>query len=123
VLLTIGGVISLLLGSIMLIDPDSALEYARISWTVIIPVTFFITAFFVFAISLGIRAQLRKPATGNEGHNGRTVRLLKYLIPTGEVRVWGERWFAESVSGKLKKGERVKVVGVDNMKLKVEKAE
>ncbi len=63
-ILTIGGIVSLLLGSIMLVDPDSALEYARISWTVIIPVTFFITAFFLFAISLGIRAQLRKPATG-----------------------------------------------------------
>lgn len=122
-ILTIGGIISLLLGSIMLIDPDSALEYARISWTVIIPVTFFITAFFVFAISLGIRAQLRKPATGNEGIIGTYGEALEVLEPTGEVRVWGERWFAESVSGKLKKGERVKVVGVDNMKLMVEKAD
>jgi membrane-bound serine protease (ClpP class) len=122
-ILTIGGIVSLLLGSIMLIDPDSALEYARISWTVIIPVTFFITAFFVFAISLGIRAQLRKPATGNEGLIGSFGESLELLDPTGEVRVWGERWTADSVRGKIKKGERVKVVGVDNMKLKVEKAD
>lgn len=121
--LTIGGIISLLLGSIMLVDPDSALEYARISWTVIIPVTFFITAFFLFAISLGIRAQLRKPATGNEGIIGSYGEALEVLDPTGEIRVWGERWIAESFSGIIKKGERVKVVGVDNMKLKVEKTE
>ncbi len=122
-ILTIGGIVSLLLGSIMLVDPDSALEYARISWTVIIPVTFFITAFFLFAISLGIRAQLRKPATGNEGIIGSYGEALEVLDPTGEIRVWGERWIAESFSGIIKKGERVKVVGVDNMKLKVEKTE
>jgi len=122
-ILTIGGIVSLLLGSIMLVDPDSALEYARISWTVIIPVTFFITAFFIFAISLGIRAQLRKPATGNEGIIGSYGEALEALDPTGEVRVWGERWSAESFSGIIKKGERVKVVGVDNMKLKVQKTE
>ncbi len=122
-ILTIGGIVSLLLGSVMLIDPDSALEYARISWTVIVPVTFFITAFFVFAISLGIRAQLRKPATGNEGIIGSYGEALEILDPAGEVRVWGERWIANSLSGKIKKGERVKVVGVDNMKLKVEKAD
>lgn len=122
-ILSIGGVVSLLLGSIMLIDPDSALEYARISWTVIIPVTLLITAFFLFAVSLGLRAQLRKPATGNEGFIGRFGEALEQLEPAGEVRVWGERWNAESVSGKIKKGERVKVVGVDNMKLKVDKAD
>jgi len=122
-ILSIGGIVSLLLGSIMLVDPDSALEYARISWTVIIPVTFFIAAFFLFAISLGIRAQLRKPATGSEGLIGTFGEALELLDPTGEVRAFGERWTAESVSGKIKKGERVKVVGVDNMKLKVEKTD
>jgi len=122
-ILTIGGIVSLLLGSVMLIDPDSALEYARISWTVIIPVTFFITAFFLFAISLGIRAQLRKPTTGAEGIIGTFGEALEVLDPNGEVRAFGERWSAESVSGKIKKGERVKVVGVDNMKLKVEKTD
>jgi membrane-bound serine protease (ClpP class) len=122
-LLTIGGVVSLLLGSVMLIDPDSALEYARISWTVIIPVTFFITAFFLVAISLGIRAQLRKPTTGSEGIIGSIGEALETLDPTGEVRVLGELWNAQSVKQKIHKGEHIRVIGVEDMILTVEKAE
>jgi membrane-bound serine protease (ClpP class) len=122
-ILSIGGIVSLLLGSIMLVDPDSALEYARVSWTVIVPVTVFIAALFIFAISLGLRAQLRKPTTGAEGLIGEYGEALETLDPTGEIRVAGERWTAIAAGEKIKKGERVKIAGVDNMKLRVEKAE
>ncbi len=120
-ILSIGGVISLLLGSIMLIESDSALEFVRISWSVIIPVTALISAFFIFAVGMGLRAQTRKPTTGMEGIIGSRGESLELLNPVGEVRVSGELWTAESISGKIRKGEQIEVVAVDNMKLKVKK--
>src|SRR6266540_1057773 len=63
--LTIGGVIAIVLGSLMLINtPELPLP---VSWKVIVPVVAATTGIFVFAISAGIRAQMRRPATGSEG--------------------------------------------------------
>jgi membrane-bound serine protease (ClpP class) len=122
-ILTLGGITSLVLGSIMLISSDSALEFARISWSVIIPVTAFITAFFLFAIGMGLKAQMRKPTTGTEGLIGTVGEALEPLNPTGEVRVSGELWTAESVEGKIKKGEKIEVVAIEDLKLKVKKVQ
>jgi membrane-bound serine protease (ClpP class) len=120
-ILTLGGITSLVLGSIMLIGSDSALEFARISWSVIIPVTAFITAFFLFAIGMGLKAQMRKPTTGAEGIIGAIGEALEPMNPAGEVRVMGELWAAESIEGKIKTGEKIEVVAIEDMKLKVKR--
>ena len=63
--LTIGGIISILLGSMMLVNtPELPL---RISWTVIIPVVALTAGIFVFAVSAGVRAQMERPTTGSAG--------------------------------------------------------
>ncbi|MDW7996574.1 MAG: nodulation protein NfeD, partial [Bacteroidota bacterium] len=64
-LLTLAGIISLLLGSIMLID--SPLEFMRISWSVILPTVLGSVVFFVWILGKGIQAQLRRPYSGGEG--------------------------------------------------------
>lgn len=118
-LLTIGGIISLLLGSIMLVDSDSALEVVRISWAVIVPTVVFTTLFFLFAIGMGIKAQRRKPSTGAEGLIDEVGETITELKPDGEIRVHGEIWHAVSTEGRIPKGSRVQVLGVDNLRLKV----
>lgn len=120
-MLTVGGVISLLLGSMMLIRSESGLEFIEISWSIIIATTAVTLVFFLFVLGLGLKAQRRKPTTGIEGIIGEIGEALTVLNPTGQVRVHGEIWNAESVSGKISKGERVRVTGVENLKLKVEK--
>jgi membrane-bound serine protease (ClpP class) len=120
-LLTIGGVVSLILGSIMLIDVESTLEVARISWKVILMVVLFTTAFFLFAIGFGIKAQNRKPTTGIEGIVGEIGETLGDLDPGGQIRVHGELWNAESLEGFIGRGTKVKVDGVSNLKLWVRK--
>jgi membrane-bound serine protease (ClpP class) len=120
-LLTIGGVISLILGSIMLINVESTLEVVKISWKVIVLVVIFTTAFFLFAIGFGIKAQNRKPTTGSEGIVGEIGEALGDLDPNGQIRIHGELWNAESLEGFIGQGTKVKVDRVSNLKLWVRK--
>lgn len=120
-LLTIGGVVSLILGSIMLIDAESTLEVVRISWQVILVIIIFTTAFFIFAIGFGIKAQRRKPVTGVEGIIGEIGETISNLEPEGQIRVHGEHWNAESLDGFISQGEKVKVARISNLKLMVNK--
>lgn len=122
-LLTIGGVISLVLGSIMLIDTESTLEVIEISWQVILVAVILTTAFFIFAISFGIKAQLRKPTTGVEGLLDETGEAITDLNPEGQVLVHGEYWNAESLDGPITKGTKVKVVELKNLRIKVRKSQ
>ncbi|HEV8672972.1 MAG TPA: nodulation protein NfeD [Methylomirabilota bacterium] len=115
--LTIGGVISILLGSIMLVNtPEMPL---RISWTVILPVVATTTGIFVFAVSAGIRAQMRQPTTGAEGLLGQVGVVRTPLDPEGQVFVRGEIWRAVADAGAIPEGERVRIVGVDSLTLHV----
>jgi membrane-bound serine protease (ClpP class) len=118
--LAIGGVVSLLLGSFMLIQSNSSLEFVRISRSVIISTVIVTTLFFLFIIGLGLKAQRAKPVTGIEGLAGESGETMEELDPMGFVRVHGEMWKAESLSGKIEKGRRIRIVGIENLKLFVE---
>jgi membrane-bound serine protease (ClpP class) len=122
-LLSVGGIISLLLGSIMLIDSDSPLEIVAISWSVIIPAVCATAAFFLFAIGMGIRAQRRKPVTGEEGMIGEIGEAISRLDTEGQVRVHGEIWKAVSLEGTLPAGTRIRVEAVNGLSLAVRKAD
>ena len=78
-------------------------------------------AFFIFAISLGIKAQRRKPTTGIEGLVGKIGKAVTNLSPAGEISIHGEFWNAESLDGEIGTGEEVKIVEVEDLKLKVKK--
>jgi membrane-bound serine protease (ClpP class) len=120
-LLTIGGIISLILGSIMLINTETTLEVFKISWQVILVIVILTAAFFIFAISFGIKAQSRKPTTGTEGIIGEIGETINDLEPEGQIRIHGEVWNAESLDGPLSTGTKVKVTQVSNLKLMVRK--
>jgi membrane-bound serine protease (ClpP class) len=119
-MLAIGGAVSTFLGSIMLIRTSSVLEFVEISWVVVITSVAVTTFFFVFLIGLGLKAQRKKPTTGSEGLIGEIGEALTPLNPEGTIRVHGEFWQAESTSSTIDKGERVRVVEIHNLKLRVE---
>ena len=100
-LLTIGGVISLLLGSFMLIRDDSALEFVRISRSVIISASIVSALFFAFVIGAAIKTQRLKPVIGLETFKDETGKALDDLDPIGTVMMHGEIWQAESLSGRM----------------------
>lgn len=119
-ILAIGGVISLLIGSLMLIKPDSLLELVSISSTIIYGATAVIALFFLFIIAKGIKAQKRENVTGPSALIGRTGEVTETLSPTGIVLVNGELWNSESVSGTVAVGEKVRITEVRKLKLYVE---
>ncbi|HEY5747952.1 MAG TPA: nodulation protein NfeD [Chryseolinea sp.] len=121
-MLTLGAIVSLLLGSMMLIRPDSELAFQHLSWGVIISAVGFSALFFLVVLGMGIRAQRLKPVTGVEGMIGEIGESLEMLNPVGTVRVHGEMWQAESLTGPIKKGARIRIAAIKDLLLFVETA-
>jgi len=116
-LLTIGGIVSMTLGSLMLFRSAEL----RVSLGVIIPAVLTVAAFFIFAVGLGVRAQMKKATTGKKGLVGEEGIALGNLNLEGQVSVHGEVWKAVS-SEKIKKGDKVEVTSVEGLTLRVKKA-
>jgi membrane-bound serine protease (ClpP class) len=117
-LLTVGGLVSLTLGSIMLFE--SPIPALRASLTVIIPTVLFTAAFFVFAVTMALKAQLAKPATGSEGLVGEIGVAQTPLNPEGKVFVHGEFWNAYTDEA-IEEREKIRVLKAEGLNLKVEK--
>jgi membrane-bound serine protease (ClpP class) len=120
-ILSIGGVLALMLGSFMLIRDDVTFPLLQISKSVIIATTLVSALFFGFLIALGLRAQKAKPVTGLEGMVGETGEAVTALTPSGTVLMHGELWNAEIIGGSVEKGEKVRVTGMREFRLFVEK--
>ena len=115
--LTIGGVVSLVLGSIMLFEsPDPAL---RVSWGVLVPAVTIVSLFFIGVISIALRAQMRRVITGGEGMIGAVGQTVTAVHESGKVLIRGEYWNAFSRTP-IEKGKKVAVVGVRELQLEVE---
>jgi len=122
-MLAIGGITSLLIGSLMLIRPGSGLEVMRISRILIISTVAVTAGFFLFVIGMGLKAQRRKPVTGAESMIGETAVAFDELNPSGQVIIRGEIWNAVSVSGTISIGEKLRIKQVNNLTLFVEHLE
>src|SRR5690242_14201338 len=116
--LAIGGVIWMLLGSIMLYDsPD--LTGIRLSWAVILPTVGATAGLVFFAVSMGIRALYRPAATGSGAMVGRVGLTRTPLQPEGQVLIDGELWRAVSPEAGVGAGEPVQVTAIDGLTLTV----
>jgi membrane-bound serine protease (ClpP class) len=118
-MLSMGGIVAMIIGSMMLID--SPVPELRPSLRLIIPVAAGISLVCIFLVALVVKAQARRALTGREGMIGETGTARTDLAPTGKVFVHGELWEAES-DGPVREGERVRVVAVGGgLKIKVTK--
>ncbi|RMH63714.1 MAG: nodulation protein NfeD [Calditrichaeota bacterium] len=111
-ILSIGGVVALLIGSIMLFK--SPLPELRASLQVVLFMVVIMAAFFLFVIGLALKAQKKRPLTGMEAMVGKTGKVTLPLKPTGTILVHGEYWRARAEDAPLKKGTPVRIVGVDD---------
>jgi membrane-bound serine protease (ClpP class) len=117
-LLGVGGVLSLLLGSIMLID--SPVPELQVGLRLIVPITLGVSGILLFLVRLAVEAQLTRPVTGEAGMVDELGRALS-AIPAGgvgSVQTHGEIWTAKSAEP-IYAGETVRVVGVDGLVLTV----
>jgi membrane-bound serine protease (ClpP class) len=121
-MLTVGGVICLFLGSMMLIDTSSPLEAAiDISMSVVITTVVIISLLFMLLAWLVIQAHKRKAMTGESGMLGEIGEVFEDITGgIGTVRIMGELWKAESDEN-IPKGSKVKVSGVRDLTIRVRK--
>ncbi len=119
-LLSIGGVIALVLGSVMLVRSDSALEFVQLSFSVILTCAALSLLFFMFLVGVGVKALRSRLSTGQEGLVGEIGDALTILNPEGRVRVHGELWNAVSQSGVIRQHAKIRVVKMEDLTLRVE---
>jgi membrane-bound serine protease (ClpP class) len=118
--LAVGGVVSLLIGSLMLFQsPDPSL---RISWGVLIPAVTVTSLFFIAVIAIALKAQMRRVQGGSEGMEGEEGRAMTDIRTEGKVFIRGEYWDARS-DVPVARGTKVRVIGVDHLIVKVEPLE
>ena len=115
-MLTVGGVIAMLFGSLLLFESPE--PYLRVSWSVILVTVLATTGFFVVVVAKALRVHRQRPTTGQEGLIGQKGRVEADLDPEGKVFVRGEYWAAWS-DEPLAAGTRVVVEEVDGLRLKV----
>jgi len=113
-LLSLAGLISLTLGSIMLF------ENVGVSLRLMMPTIVLIGGFFVGIAFLAFRAYRRSPKGGREGLIGETGVVEEKIDPKGLIFAHGEYWKAASKEV-LEEGEKVRVVGSEGLELIVEK--
>lgn len=118
-MLAVGAIISLTLGSVMLFQSDE--QAMRVSWSVIIPTVSAVSAFFLVAMALVVRAWMSKPRTGEQGLMGEIGVAITDLHDQGKVSVHGEYWNARSDTF-IPKGERVRIIKVEGLAVIVTRA-
>ncbi len=115
---SIAGVISLILGSFLLINTDA--PYLRIAWSLIISVGVVVSGFLIIVVRAVYKVHRTQPVTGKAGMVGETGVSSSVLAPEGQVKVYGEIWSAESVDGsKINKNKKVKIESIEGLTLKV----
>jgi membrane-bound serine protease (ClpP class) len=117
-LLAVGGIVSLLFGSMMLID--SPLPELQVGLRLILPITFGMAFVILFLVRLGVQAQRTQPVTGTAG----MLEEVGYAITpidaggTGRVRTHGEIWNATS-DERVEAGSAVRITSVNGLLLRV----
>ena len=117
-MLAVGGILSMTLGSIMLID--SSEPYLQISRAVIAATVAVSAGFFLLATGMVVKTQRRPAISGQEGMIGETGEAIDPINDSGMVFVHGEYWQACS-DQPIAAGAKIRIIKVmDGLKLQVE---
>jgi membrane-bound serine protease (ClpP class) len=119
-LLAIGGIISVLLGSMILFRTSPTENFVALSWSVIFTVTGVSALFFLFIITMGLKAQRSTPVSGANAMIGKSAQTMNVLDLSGQIRIMGETWNAVSLAGKINANEKVMVKEIKGLTLFVE---
>ena len=121
--LTVAGIGSFVVGALVLFNSPGTPQFQRVSLPLVIGVAAIIGISFAIIVGFALRAQKRPVITGQEGMRGQTGIARTDINPTGQVQAGAELWTAELAEGqsKIRAGEKVEVVKVEGLKLKVKK--
>ncbi|MFH1488640.1 MAG: nodulation protein NfeD [Pseudomonadota bacterium] len=115
-ILSLGGLASLTLGTIMLF------EDVKVSLQLMTPTIVLVGGFFIVVSALAFRAYRSKAKSGMEGLIGTRGLVRERIAPEGLIFIHGELWRAES-GEEINEGEKVEVTGVEGLVLTVKRAE
>ncbi|MFN2177121.1 MAG: NfeD family protein [Anaerolineales bacterium] len=117
--LTAAGVISLIVGSLVLFNSPSVPSFQRVSVPLIVGVSVATGALFFAVLIFALRAQAMPVWMGQESMVGRVGLVRESLSPAGQIQLGGEQWTAELVDGggTAGRGSKVEVVRVEGLKL------
>ena len=121
-ILTLGGLIAFVLGSLMLYNAPEGQPFLQVSMFAIAAVTLVVLGFSLFAVGAVTRTRHRKVVTGKEGLLGSFGEVRTPLAPAGIILAESELWQARTSGRALEPGERVRVVAVEGLRLTVEPA-
>jgi membrane-bound serine protease (ClpP class) len=119
-LLAVAGLVSFILGSLMLID--SPFPALRVSLSVVLPSALVAAAVIIFLLTRVLRSHRARPATGEEGIIGEIGEAVADLDTRGKVFVHGEYWDARAAAP-IRAGSAVRIVKVVGRQLEVEAAD
>jgi len=118
-MLTVGGIVAMALGSLMLVKTD--IPYMQISYLVIIPSVMATALFFALVVGMAWRAHRHQPMTGMEGLIGLIGVAKTDISPHGQILLQGELWEADSTDS-IQAGEDVEVTGINGLKLHIRRS-
>ena len=122
--LTAAGVGSLIVGALVLFNtPVDAPGFQPVSIPLVVASSLITGAMFLTILIFALRAQKAPVRMGMQSLVGRTGNVTAELNPRGQVQLGGELWSAELIQGPLPvpKGTRVQVIGVEGLKLLVQR--
>ncbi len=119
-LLAVAGLVSFILGSLMLID--SPFPMLRVSLSVVLPSAVVASAVILFLLTRVLRSHRAQPVTGEEGIIGEIGEAAVDLDPRGKVFVHGEYWDARAAAP-IKAGSAVRIIKIVGRQLEVEAAD
>jgi membrane-bound serine protease (ClpP class) len=121
--LTAAGIGSFIVGALVLFNSPGTPQFQRVSVPLVVVVGVLLGALFGVLVGFGIRAMKVPVRSGRESLVGKTGIVTAAVNPMGQVQLGSELWTAEAAegSGKMRKGDRVEVVEVVGLRLKVRK--
>jgi membrane-bound serine protease (ClpP class) len=117
-LLTVGGLVAMVLGAMMLVD--TGVPGMAIPWTTVVPAALAMALGTGILLRLVVSAHRRRATTGEAGMVGQVGTVVSALAPEGWVQVLGERWRAVAEEP-IDEGAKVTVVNVHGLTLRVRK--
>lgn len=121
--LTTAGVASFIIGALVLFNSPGVPEFQRVSVPLVVGTGLVLGLMFVGILMFALRALKRPVSSGAEAYVGKTGTATNWFEADGQVQLQSELWSAEPAdeSEKIRKGDKVEVVEVKGLRLKVRK--
>jgi len=121
--LTAAGIGSFIVGALVLFNSPGTPTFQRVSLPLVILVAVVIGITFAIIVGFSIRTLKARAHMGRESLAGTSGVAVSRFTPDGQVQAAGELWSADPAegSGKIRKGDRVEIVSVEGLRLKVRK--